>query len=301
LSAISVPLLHRLKKAADPNKLLLKQYGLTKRQRVEMVVWGLVLMQFARPVGSSIYFIGTQTRLAWNYPKQSTTLFNVYLGDLWDRLPNHVQALFHAHWFTHSHAAPAWWVTARHDFRDVLIGFLVVMLLGAIKVGMKDYKKATVGHMVKSVVLAFVAAIIVAAGLIVFFNWATPFMRHFGVSSGNAYVADWIGKGAPQLIVTGFIAGYVAKRILARTFYTIQLISLERKMSRGATEQWWWKLAYPPNYRRRYAYLVASGHKPQQHGKALGYTLSVCAPLYLFLLGFGIWLLYFGPASHIKG
>lgn len=295
--------LHRnIRRFVDPDKLLLKQYKLSKSERLDMLIRGLLLSQVAVFIGSSIYFIFLQTQLRWSYPKGKMKFFNLYWADLWDRLPIHVEHLFGAHWFGASQAAPAWWVTARHDFRHVLIGVLAALLIGAITVGLKRRKRASVTHMVLSVPAALVVAIIVATALILFFDWATPFMKHFGVSTGNPYVENLVGKGTIQLTLIGIVTGIFVKRfVLARTFDTVQLMSLERNIDQGSTEKWWWKYVYPPNYRKRFKYLIASGHQCLPHNRWLGITLSVCAPILLFWLGFGIWLLYFGPAAHAHG
>jgi hypothetical protein len=287
------------RRIVDPEKLLLKQYSLDKSERVDLITRGLVLTQLAIPIGSAIYFILFQTRLAWSYPKQNMSLGTLYWADLWDRLPIHLQNLFHEHWFGTSQEAPAWWVTARHDFRHVLIGLIAALLIGSITVGLKKRKRASVPHMVLSIPAAFIVAMVVASGLIVFFNWATPFMNDIGSSSGNPYVNDLIGKGTIQITLIGVVAGLVAKKlVLVRTFDTLQLMSLEQKLSDGKTEQWWWKYVYAPNYRNRFQYLQACDHEPQSPARWLGFVLSACAPILLFLLGFGIWLLYFGPAAH---
>jgi hypothetical protein len=297
---VSVLALDRFRRRIiDNDKLLMKQYGLDKSERVTMVIMGLVLMQFAVPIGSSIYFILFQTRLAWSYPKQNMSLGTVYLTDYWDRLPIYIEHLFGAHWFA-SEEAPTWWVTARHDFRHVLIGFVASLLVGAITVGLKKRKRASVTYMVFSVPLGFILAMSVAAVLIVFFEWAAPFMDQIGSSSGNPFVNDLIGKGTIQLTVIGFAAGFVAKKlVLIRTFATIQTMSIERWLADGVTvEKGWWRYVYPPNYRKRFRYLVACNHEPQSPARWLGLVLSFCAPVLLFLLVFGYWLLYFGPAAH---
>ncbi len=74
-------------------------------------------------------------------------------------------------------------------------------------------------------------------------------------------------------------------------------MSIEKKLADGDAEQWWWRFVYPPNYRRRFEYLKASGYEPGPRGKAMGLILALSAPVFLFFLGYGIYLRYFGPAA----
>lgn len=272
------------KKMLDPDKLLLKQYSMRKRDRIGLIARGTLLGLLATPIGSAIYFLITQTDYHVGYPKKGQTFANVYLAHTWDHLIN----------------AP-WWDTARHDVRKVLIGFLAMLLIGAVTIGFKQRKRASPTHMVLSVPFAFVAAIATAGALILFFNWAVPSMQNWGLGTNEATISQWIGSGTLQLTAIGLAAGFVAKRIMHRTFDTVQLMSLENKIKAGKTEQWWWKIVYPPNYRRRFQYLVAANHQGPEHKRWLGITISLAAPFLTFLLAFGIWLDYFGPAAHVHG
>ncbi|MDH2445131.1 hypothetical protein QDR37_14350 [Amnibacterium sp. CER49] len=278
------------------DSLLLRQYGLDKFERLEMLVWGLVLTQVAIPIGSAIYFLTTQTRYMVGFQGKIYTV--LYLKDAWDRLPIHIEDLFGARWFGPSQKAPAWWVIARHDARHVLIGFIAVLLVGAITVGFKNRERASRAHMVLSIPLAFLAALATAGVLIAFFIYAAPAVDSLGTTSGNPYLQNLVGKGTIQLTIIGVAAGFAAKAVLKRTFDTLQLMSLERNLAQGAQERWWWKLVYPPNYRKRFEYLQASGDRGSQHSRWLGAVLATSAPILTLLLVFGVWVLYFGPAAH---
>ena len=280
----------------DPDKLLLKKYHLTPLQRVLMIAWASALSQIAIFVGSAMYFLTTQVSYEAGYGSSTVTLLS--LKDPWDRLPIYVENLFHASWFGSSQAAPAWWVVARHDFRHVLIGFLAALLIGAITVGLKKRKRASTAHMVLSVPLALMVAGLVSAVMIVVFDKVFPFVNKLGFVTNNPYLSDFLGKDTVQLTVVGVIAGIAAKRVLARTFDTIQLLSLERNMAQDPNQKWWWRFVYPPNYRRRFDYLVASGHESGLHSKWLGMVLAFGGPVLVGLLAFGLWLDLLGPAAH---
>lgn len=281
--------LRRLRRR-NPAQLLFNQFKLNTKQKLIMFGRKLSAAQAAAPIASSVYFIPSQT--AWYYPKKNFTLF--YLGDTWDRLPVHIQNLLgHPVFGIHGQMAPFWWETARHDTRRFLIGFFVVLIAGIVGVSFKDRKRAGTLRMLLSVPAAFLAASVVAAPLI----WvAATQMSGWGITTSNPWLNDWIGKGLPLLII-GALSGIPARLILARTFETLQLISLEKKQAEQDVEKWWWKIVYPETYRNHYDYLINSGHVPEPHGKLMGMLMAFSTPFWLFLLGFGIWNLYFGFAA----
>lgn len=274
----------------------------SKSERAEMIIRGLILSQFAIPIGSALYYLWTQVHYLITYQDGNgvtASLVNVGLKDTWDRLPVHVENLFHQHWFT-GQLAPAWWVVARHDFRHVLIGFLAVLLVGAFGVGLKKYNRRSTGKMVLSVPYAFLLATVVAAVLIVLAVRVTPVINHYGVSQGIPFLNDLIGKGTLQLTIIGLAAGEVARRFaLAPTFAELQTRSIERNIAQGDTFVGWKKLVYGPNYRKRYeaVQVELAGAKPELGTPWIGVVMLLSAPVLTFLLGFGVWLNYFGPAA----
>lgn len=312
----------------EPRLGLLKRYHqLSKGERGLLILWGLVLSQFATPIGSAIYYLATQVSYLVRAAHTSGTLTLVGSNppaDWWNRLPNHVQNLLHQHWGLGA-SAPSWWVTARHDARHVLIGVLVVLLVGSVTIGLAKVRKHTIhnklapvfgwerkepqvaerkrlgpGRMLASVPLAFLAAAAAATPLILFFARVTPVVDHWGISTGNAWIEGWLGKGSLQLTVIGIVAGFAARKVLASTFSTLQEMAVEKRAARNDAPPRW----YPPNYQKRYGELANDGVEAPAYGRVMaalqqlmGLFLSLATPVMLFLLGFGIWLLYFGPAA----
>jgi hypothetical protein len=288
--------------------LLLKQFGLSKWERVEMLVRGVVLSQFAVPIGSFLYFLWFQMHYQVTYlnPDGTTgSYFNVWLKDPWDRLPIHIDNLLHVGLFAPLGTVnePMWWVDARHDLRKVLIGFIVTLLIGAITVGFKKRKRASVRHMALSVPLAFLAAGVTAGLLIWGFLNLPHRVSSLGTGNNITYVSDYVGSGQLELLIIGIVSGLVAKIFLARTFDTLQLMSIERNIAQGDVIKGWKKVLYGANYRKRFAYLqgrVNEGSYQADVGHPwIGILLVTLTPAMLFLLAGGIWLLYLGgPASH---
>jgi hypothetical protein len=294
LSAIRKP------KILSPDVLLLRKYKLSKAQLAIMAAWGFVLAQLAVPIGSAVYYLGTQR----SYSTQGKDGSNVTLvgsvkpGDWWDRLPNHLQALFGNQMFgITSPARPKLWITISHDVRHVIIGFVVGLLVGSVTVGLKRHPRLKPWQMLLSVPAAFLTAIAVATGLIALFTavGAGDALNKWGITTGNAFIGSWIGSGALLVTVIGIVSGVAAKRVLAPTFSTIQLFSLEDRIGEGRKVPGW----FPPNYQRRHDYLIASGHECKSHGKYMGVVLVTAAPFLLLLAAYGTYLLSpIGPAGH---
>jgi hypothetical protein len=291
-----------LRRLVDPDKLFLRSYKLTKAQRIEMLGRGVLFTNFAIPIGSAIYFLFTQVKYQTQY--RSTTMTLLYLKDTWDRLPIHLRNLVGAHWWGDTQAEPTWWVVARHDFRHVLIGVIAVLLVGGFGIGLKPRKARGVGQMLISIPLAFLAASVVAGALIYLFaqHQVAEAFDHVSAGSGVPYVQDVIGKGVIQLTVIGVFAGLAARKVLARTFYTLQGMSIDRNIAQGESLTGWKRVVYPATYRNRFHMTEAlrdrGKHEVQLGSAWLGVTISLITPIMLFLLGYGVYLLYFGPASH---
>jgi len=288
--------LRRRVRQISPYQLLFRKYKLTKKQRAVMFAWGFVLAYIATPVGNAIYYLATQVRYGTqNAGAPWFILF--YLKDTWDRLPVHVQNLLGAHWFT-GQGAPPWWVTARHDARHVLIGILILLLVGSVTIGLsgKPRKRVRPAWIALSPVTTLIAAIPGAAvGIVIFVK--TPvgsWVMRWGARTGFPPVDVWVAKGTWQLTLIGLLAGYFfARRVFNPVADTIQLTSIEKHITERETPKWWWKLVYPPNYRNRYALIVAEGRPCQPHGKTMGVIMFLAAPVFLSLLAYGIWLTYF--------
>lgn len=294
----------RFRPRINKDKLLLRQYGLTKFERVMMYLWGTGFTQVAIPIGSALYYLITQERYLVESPGgQPFTLF--YLKDTWDRLPIHVANLFHAAWFHGSQIAPSWWVTARHDTRHVGIVITGIVLIGAfliiVKPG-KEPKPVTGKQMVLAVFLALIGALATTALMILLVTKGIHVLNNVGLVTGNPYLSELLGKGTLQLTLIGIPPGIVAKKILRRTFATLQLMSIENNLTRGVSKRRW--RIYPPNYRRRFTLhqTKANGLRENRenvvHSRALTYVVMFGTPVLALLFGLGFWINYFGPASH---
>jgi hypothetical protein len=313
-------------KLPTPDQLLFRSYKLSLREKLLMTAWGTALSQLANPVGNSVYFGATQLRYGLlssggvgfvvDYPKRHQTYMtlgfgsprpggagvSLYLGDAWDRLPVHLEHLLHVSWWA-GQAAPGWWVTARHDVRYVLVGVIAMLMIKCVTVGLGkkgDRKQVSKWRVLSSPLTVGLAALVAAVPGILLFTRvpvAEDLARH-GLFSNNAYLGAWIGSGKWELTLIGLTAGYVAKFLFAPVAATVQLVSIDRKLARGDTEKWWWRLVYTPAYLHRFRYLLNDhDHVPVNHGRALTVFLMAFAFFFAVALPFGLWLRYFGPAK----
>lgn len=286
---------------------LLKKHKLRFTDRGLLLAWGAVLSQVAVPIGSAIYFLVTQVKYQVTYSNASGSVTTTLLGlkDTWDRLPVHLQNLFHNHMFgITGQAAPTWWITARHDTRHVMIGFLGTLLVLGIMVAFKYVRKLKWYQMLGRLVAAVLASGAATALMILLISHGLAFAEHWGTHSGNPWVADWLNKGSWQLTLIGIVAGIPAHKILAPVFGTFQTMQAEKRIARQAPPPRW----YPPNYRHRYDYLLDKYDDQQEaalrvagQSRVLKVVLFLATPVLLFLLGFGVWLNYWGPAAHALG
>jgi hypothetical protein len=285
---------HRAR-ALSPGQLLLQRYGLTRGQKAEMIARGVVLSQVASAIGSAVYYLFTQVK--YGTQNAGAPYFTwVGLKDSWDRAPVHVQNLLHAHWFTPAQVAPPWWVTARHDARHVFIGLIAYLLIASLTIGLsrKPRRRVHPAWIAASPVTVMLAAIPGAAAGILLVSKGLPAVMHWGVPSGNLWVREWLGRGSWQLTLIGLLAGkFFAQRVFRPVADTIQLTSIEKKITDGSPVRPWWRLVYGPAYLNRHDYLVASGHDCPPHSKALGTIMLAGTPVLAFWLGYGIWLKYF--------
>ncbi len=305
--------LHRTGKALDPRQLTLAKYQLTKAERGELILRGLVLTQVAALIGSSIYFLTIQRKWGFQDPPAhgaKTSNWNTYWAwkDFYDRFPNHVQNWLNSLGLDihviHGQLAPAWYVAARHDFRHFLIGLIAAILVSSITIGLR--KKGYVRVPNWKIPLKFAEGILVAVPVAIisigFFAWFMPHVVGVDIADWGSNVGgtlgEWVGKGAWESTLCGVLAGLAMKMIIKSSQATIQLVSMENHLNDKDDVKGWWRYVYGPNYVKRYEYLQETDHTPERHGQLLGLFMALAVPVSLALIGFAIWNLYLGgPAT----
>lgn len=316
MTSIAIPrslhLLHRGLKRLSPDQLLFRKYNkLTRAEKLRMTLRRVLMSLLAIPVASAVYFIFTQLMFPVIYPKGNVRYWDFYLGDLWDRLPNHLHRAASAIGWHFSYGAgsvvPESWFVARHDARYVLIGALAFPMVKSVTAGLgkKDHKPVSRWRILTSPLVVPAAALICAIPGILFFTHAWPGVMKYGLLSNNSYFGTFLGAGKWQLVLIGLSASFLSKRLFNPVAATLQLISIDKKLMEEAAEKRWWKWVYGDAYVNRFRYLhkrylsedETERYAPAKHGKALGVFLAFAAFLFVVFLTVGIWVKYFGPAK----
>jgi hypothetical protein len=212
---------------------------------LESLVWAAAIAHLVKWAVSFGYFAAFQVRYAVGYGQGTWTVW--YLKDWWDRLPVHVQNALNGlgwrvHWFS-TQNEPLWWITWRHDIRDVTIAvvatIIVELMFAKPKYPVDDNPGLRV-YLV-SVPLALLAALVPIA-LIGVLAWKVPWLLQHGYRVPASYgaaaseVNGWIEAGTWITVAMGVAGGLVAKRIIQRVADDVQWFFAERSAGKIRAE-----------------------------------------------------------------
>lgn len=237
----------------------------------------------------------------------STVVLPVVMGVIVAALVAGQLAGWHAHWFPGGGAEPAWWVTWRHDIRDVgisLIATIIVKLMFAKpKYGADDNPGPRV--YLTRIPLALAAALVPIAAIGTL-AWKLPWlMRHgwhvparYGPLAAEAN--GWISAGTWITVVMGIAGGLVAGKIVQRVADDVQWFFAERSAARLREEGFLstGKVLGTPAHRLRVHWLL--GHSPGLPARNpwLVRIMVAIAVISVLFAGAGAWLNLAGPAAH---
>ena len=197
----------------------------------ESILWAGVIAHLVKWAVSFAYFALFQVRYAVGYGK--TTFTVVYFKDAWDRLPVHIANLLGEPWFQ-SQAEPLWWITWRHDIRDVGISVIATIIVRFLFVKPKYPLADAPGWKVylTSVPLAIALALIPIA-IVGVAAWKLPWLTQHGLHVGgsSAYAAEangWIEAGEWITILMGVLGGFAASLAIQRVADDVQWFFAER-------------------------------------------------------------------------
>jgi len=173
------------------------------------------------------------------------TNFTVWYGkDWWDRLPVHISNGFHLGWFDAAHQGePLWWITVRHDIRDVgiaLVATIIVQLLFTKPKYPVDDNPGVRGYLT-AIPLAIGAALIPIA-VIGVVAWKLPWLTHHGLQVPAGYgtaaaeANGWIAAGEWIAVAMGIAGGLAAKFFIKRVADDIQWFFSERSAAKIRSE-----------------------------------------------------------------
>ena len=216
---------------------------------------------------------------------------------------------WHVHWFN-GQKVPGFWITDRHDIRDVgiaLVATIVLRLLFA-KPRYAADDKVTVKHYLTAFPVAIGAALIPIAAIGVL-AWKVPWLQQhgwdvparFGVLANE--INGWIAAGTWITVVMGVAGGLVAKMFIQRPADDIQWFFAERSAGRilsssglsflrGGT-----RVLGTPSHRARVQWLL--DHQPDlpERNPWLVRFLLIAGFFAVVYAGAGAWLTLVGPAA----
>jgi hypothetical protein len=274
-----------------------------------LVVWTPLISHIVKWAVSFGYFALFQIRYTIGYDKKNWHHNVISLTDPWDRLPVHISNLFHLGIYgPHQQGEPLWWITMRHDIRDVgiaLIATIIVTLLFTKPKYPADDNPGVKGYLT-SIPLAILAAL-VPISLVGILAWKLPWvMQHgwkvpadWGVWASE--VNGWIQAGTWITIVMGVLGGLAAKHFIQRIADDIQWFFAERSAGKIASES---RLTLSqghvvgtPAHRKRVRWLFANQPDLPDRNPWLVRGLLVVAFVTLAFAGGGAWLNLVGPAA----
>lgn len=200
-----------------------------------------------------------------------------------------------------------WWLGTRHSIRDVgigLVGGLALQVLVANSIKLKQEASARQLLLLPiTAPLAGIPGFLIGWGIVSAIDaWV---YRGPGISVGGTQVyATEINQFAQSAswhnILIGILASFILARFVAkRPLQTIQSFFIERDVSViRKTGNWSWvRKIRPPAYRLRVRYMLDEDLPCEVHSATVSRILLAGVPIALFLVGFGFWLLYYGPAK----
>ena len=270
----------------------------------ESVLWGLVIAHLVKWAVSFGYFATWQVRYAVGYG--STTFTIVYWKDFWDRLPVHVQNLLGQHWFP-AQVEPAWWVTWRHDIRDVgiaLVATIIVRLMFSKPKYPVDDNPGLAVYLTR-VPLA-IAAALVPITILGVVAWKLPWLTQHGWHVPSQYepwageANGWVSAGLWITSVMGIAGGLVATRVIQRVADDIQWFWAERSAGKLRAEGFLstGRVIGTPAHRLRVHWLLDNSPVLPVRNPWLVRIMVAVAGLSMLAAGVGAWLNLVGPAAH---
>lgn len=264
---------------------------------LESVGWVVVISHLVKWAVSFAYFATFQVRYAVGYQDSLWTVW--YLKTRWDDLP---------HWLGLTPDHPVWWITWRHDIRDVTIAvvatIITLFLFAKPKYPADDNPGVRV--YLTSVPLGIVAAL-VPISLVGVLAWKLPWLLRHGWQVPAKYgalaseVNGWVAAGTWITILMGVTGGVVAKMFIQRVADDVQWFWAERSAAKIRSES---ALSLSgrhvigtPAHRKRVRWLLVNKPDLPQRSKWLVWALLIIGFFGLAYSIAGAWLNLVGPAA----
>jgi hypothetical protein len=274
-----------------------------------LVFWTPVISHIVKWAVSFAYFVTFQLRYPIYYDKANWHHNVISLTDPWDRLPPHISNLFHLGIYDAAHQGePLWWITMRHDIRDVgiaLIATIIVTLLFTKPKYPVDDNPGVRGYLT-SIPLAIGAALI-PISLVGVLAWKLPWLMQHGwkvPADWGVWASEingWIQAGTWITIIMGILGGLAAKFFIQRIADDIQWFFAERSAAKLQSESILTlsqgHVIGTPAHRLRVRWLMKNRPALTKRNPWLIRVLLIVAFFTLAFAGGGAWLNLVGPAA----
>lgn len=212
------------------------------------------------------------------------------------------------HWFA-TQAAPAWWVTTRHDIRDVgiaLIGTIIVRMLFTKPKYPADDRPGLRVYLT-SVPLAILVAL-VPIGLVALLASQVPWLQQHGweVPARFGVLASetngWVAAGTWITVLMGILGGLAASFVIQRVADDVQWFVAERSAAKvrsttGLDALRGSRVIGSPSHRRRVHWLLDNQPDLPERSAWITRGLVALGVITLLFAGAGAWLNLVGPAA----
>lgn len=273
---------------------------------LESILWSVVVAHLVKWAVSFGYFALFQVRYAVGYGQTNFTV--LYLKDAWDRLPVHIANLLgKSTWFPEQ-TEPLWWITWRHDIRDVTISVVATIIVRLMFVKPKYPVDDNPGWKVylATFPLAIVLALIPIA-LVGILAWKLPYLTAHGLHVPDHYGAvaaeanGWIEAGEWITVLMGIAGGFAATLVIQRVADDIQWFFAERSAAKIRSESslslTGKKVIGTPAHRKRVRWLLEHNPDLPLRSPWLVRGLLAAGAGGLLASGAGAWLNLVGPAK----
>jgi hypothetical protein len=269
---------------------------------LESVAWGFVIGHLVKWACNFAYFATWQVRYSVGYKGTNFTVW--YLKDWWDRLPVHIANALGQPWFA-TQAEPLWWVTWRHDIRDVGFALATTIIVQFLFTKPKYAPDDNPGlrRYLTSVPLAIGAALVPIA-IVGVIAWKLPWLTHHGLhvpasspfaTEANGYITagEWIA------VLMGVLGGIAARPFIKRVADDVQWFFAERSAGHVRSESGLRgsRVIGTPIHRARVHWLLERKAQLAARNPWLVRGLLAVAVIGLMFAGAGAWVTLAGPAA----
>lgn len=273
-----------------------------------LVLWTPVIAHLVKWAISFSYFALWQVRYAVGYG--DTTFTVLYLKDFWDRLPVHISNGFHLGWYNAaSQGEPLWWITVRHDIRDVGIALVATIIVTFLFTKPKYPPEDTPGVRVylTSIPLA-IAAALVPIGIVGVVAWKLPWLQQHGwqvPANWGVWASEvngWVSAGEWIALLMGILGGIAARFFIKRVADDVQWFFAERSAAKirsaSALSLSQGRVIGTPVHRLRVHWLLDNRPDLPDRNPWLVRGLLAVGVLFLLQSAAGAWLNLVGPAAR---